>query len=177
MSTIRSAATASRAVRSDASLTPAGKRNRADARNSDCPVVGAATHSVCSSSTLTAWAANTRLMSRTIPGRSCPTSSNRTSGDPLGAVADTSGCTIDSSPDAVSPRSAAASASARSASTSTRRMPAKCPARCAIRLSTQFAPCSATTQASASTSPGRSSPNTVRTREVLPLIISLAQQI
>ena len=111
MSTIRSAATASSAVRSDASLTPAGSRRWAVARNSDCPLSAAATHSVCSSSTFTPCATSTRLISRTIPGRSWPTRSNFTSGAPTSAIATaTSGCTIDSSPASPAPRNACASA-------------------------------------------------------------------
>ena len=78
-STIRSSAIASMLAWSSSSAAPRGSRNRARARNNVSPVIGALVHSVSSSSTLTPLAANACDTSRTIPGRSVPTSSSASS--------------------------------------------------------------------------------------------------
>src|ERR1039457_52020 len=167
ISIMRSLARRSRAARRVDRSALLGRRTRALAWKSISPDIGALVRSVASSSTLAPLLASSCEISRTMPGRSSPTSSRSRVRPGVASPAPPLGSPTTLRPRASRSARAAWSAAALSLGTSMRRMPANLPARRAMRLSSQLPPCEATTAATASTRPGRSGPIRVRTKSVM----------
>ena len=166
-STMISAASRSSALRKSSSLRPSGTPRRAVAWNILTPVNGSPSRPLANSSMLTPRRVSACVTSRTMPGRSLPTTSSWTVRAGLSDSAAAPRSIETRRPEGASFASADSSGMRLSSGTLTSTTPANLPASRTERLSSQVPPKATTFSEIALTSPGLSSPTKVRTSGIM----------